>query len=113
MSIANARNCMLSELRKGKRFGSIKVFVQSISNSIVSFSFFVTDAKENVSTTWWNSEQNGAAHINFLNTTAVDWFNARLKRLYTSYGINTFKFDGGEVDLIPWVRISQLRGSNV
>lgn len=95
------------ELRKGKRWPmELSSSGSGTANHIVSFSFFVRDTGGSLNTTWWNSKKDGASHIDFLNSTAKDWFHARLKTLQTSYGIDSFKFDGGEVDLIPWVRIA-------
>lgn len=70
---------------------------------ILFLSLFTKDVRGNVSTTWWNSEKNDAAHINFLNSTADNWFHERLKTFMATYDIDNFKFDGGEIDLMPWV----------
>lgn len=61
------------------------------------------DQQGNVSTTWWNSEQNGAAYINFGEIAVSDWFTKRIWALMTELNIGHFKFVGGEVDLMPGV----------
>lgn len=51
-------------------------------------------------TTWWNSETNGAAHINFRNPAASNWFKNQLKTLKEESGIDTFKLVAGETNFI-------------
>lgn len=52
-------------------------------------------------TTWWNSETNGAAHINFLNPEASNWFKNQLKKLKEESGVDTFKLVAGETNFFP------------
>ena len=42
---------------------------------------------------WWNGV---SAHLDFSNPGAVNWFHGELKRLQEKYGIDGFKFDGGD-----------------
>lgn len=42
---------------------------------------------------WWNGV---SAHLDFSNPEAVAWFNGELHRLQEKYGIDGFKFDGGD-----------------
>ncbi|MBO0931168.1 glycoside hydrolase family 31 protein [Fibrella aquatilis] len=47
---------------------------------------------------WWNG---ASAVLDFTNPTAVDWFNAQLKTLHDTYGIDGFKFDAGDAPFYP------------
>lgn len=54
--------------------------------------------------TWWNSNASphkAAAQIDFTNAGAAEWFNRRLRRLQAETGIDSFKFDAGEVSWQP------------
>lgn len=44
---------------------------------------------------WWQGSNAGIIDTN--NAAAVTWWRARLERLRTEYGIDSFKFDAGEV----------------
>ncbi|CAG2182198.1 unnamed protein product [Oppiella nova] len=46
---------------------------------------------------WWNG--NGA-HVDFTNKKAQEWFVSRLKHIQNTTGIDSFKFDAGE---LGWV----------
>ena len=46
---------------------------------------------------WWH---NTAGHVDFTNTAAQDWFVSRLMRLRNEIGIDSFKFDAGE---LAWI----------
>lgn len=59
--------------------------------------------RDNISTTWWNSDQNSTAYINFGKNAASEWFTSRIRALMTELDITRFKFVGGEVDLMPGV----------
>lgn len=49
-------------------------------------------------TRWW---QGTAGLLDVFNPTALDWWLAGLHRLQTLYGIDGFKFDGGESNFVP------------
>lgn len=54
-----------------------------------------------IDSSWWNSEPNGATHVDFTNPEARSWYRTRLEDIQNTYGINIFKFDGGETSWIP------------
>jgi len=47
---------------------------------------------------WWNGF---SALMDFTNPEAVNWFNKELDRLVKSYGVDGFKFDGGDMEYYP------------
>jgi alpha-glucosidase (family GH31 glycosyl hydrolase) len=47
---------------------------------------------------WWNG---ASAELDFTNPVAVDWFNEKLNYLTTTYGIDGFKFDAGDMAFYP------------
>lgn len=55
--------------------------------------------------TWWaNQEGNStAAFIDFTNPAAAEWYVKRLKKVQKEGGFDSFKFDGGEIFLLPKV----------
>lgn len=52
-------------------------------------------------TSWWNSEKNQAAHVDFTNVEAIKWYRSRLEAIQYEHGIDIFKFDGGETSWFP------------
>eukprot|EP00741_Cyanophora_paradoxa_P004891 tig00000849_g4746.t1 len=48
---------------------------------------------------WW--QPGGAAALDVTNPAALEWYNAGLRRLQEKYGIDGFKFDGGEACFLP------------
>ncbi|XP_046579700.1 myogenesis-regulating glycosidase-like [Haliotis rubra] len=50
-------------------------------------------------TSWWNGPM--AGHIDFSNPDAAQWFLDELNTLKTTYGIDSFKFDAGDVNYLP------------
>jgi myogenesis-regulating glycosidase len=61
----------------------------------------VTDRNGNVETQWWNSGTKEAAYIDFTNPAAAEWFVAKLRKLQVNEGIDSFKFDAGEISWSP------------
>jgi len=58
------------------------------------------DSKGNPAlTTWWHGD---AGVVDFTNPDAREWWINRLKQLQINYGIDSFKFDAGETDRLPW-----------
>ncbi|XP_033214728.1 myogenesis-regulating glycosidase [Belonocnema kinseyi] len=60
--------------------------------------YFVRNSNNSVSMSWWQGQK--AATIDFTNPSAVSWWVARLKKL-EDQGIDSFKFDAGEVSWLP------------
>lgn len=54
-----------------------------------------------IETSWWNSGQNEATHIDFTKPEARSWFRTRLEAIQATYGIDIFKFDAGETSWFP------------
>lgn len=52
-------------------------------------------------TSWWNSETNQAAHVDFTNPQARSWFKGKLEAIQSTHGIDIFKFDAGETSWYP------------
>lgn len=51
-------------------------------------------------TSWWHGD---AGVVDFTNPAAVDWWTSRLERLRSEVGIDSFKFDAGEIDRMPYI----------
>jgi alpha-glucosidase (family GH31 glycosyl hydrolase) len=47
---------------------------------------------------WWNGQ---SAELDFTNPVAVKWFNDQLQHLTTTYGIDGFKLDAGDMEYYP------------
>lgn len=67
------------------------------------FRYLIENYQGSTDTKWWNSQANGAAHIDFTKSDATDWYINRLKRLQDEAGIDSFKFDAGETSWAPSV----------
>ncbi|XP_050451127.1 myogenesis-regulating glycosidase isoform X4 [Cataglyphis hispanica] len=65
-------------------------------------SYFVKNHDGHVQMSWWQGVN--AAIIDFTNPKAVSWWVARLKQLQ-NLGIDSFKFDAGEVSWLPQIAI--------
>jgi alpha-glucosidase (family GH31 glycosyl hydrolase) len=50
---------------------------------------------------WWDNFNSGSCLIDFSNRAAGEWWAAKLHSLQTRYGIDGFKFDGGEANFVP------------
>jgi len=50
---------------------------------------------------WWNNATTGSCLLDYSNPAAGEWWAAKLKSLQTRYGIDGFKFDGGEANFVP------------
>ena len=50
---------------------------------------------------WWNGY---SALLDFTHPNAVAWFTEQLERLVNNYGVDGFKFDGGEVEFYSAIR---------
>lgn len=63
--------------------------------------YFVKSYSGEINTSWWNSEKNQAAHVNFANPAALSWFKKRLEAIQRDFGVDIFKFDAGETSWYP------------
>lgn len=63
--------------------------------------YLVKSYTGSVDTSWWNSDTNQATHVDFTNPAARSWYRRRLEEIQESYGIDVFKFDGGETSWFP------------
>ncbi|XP_046749481.1 myogenesis-regulating glycosidase isoform X2 [Diprion similis] len=63
--------------------------------------YFVKNIDGEVRMAWWQGKQ--AAAIDFTNPTAVEWWVQRLKNLQLTSGIDSFKFDAGEISWLPQI----------
>ncbi|XP_018401023.1 PREDICTED: uncharacterized family 31 glucosidase KIAA1161 [Cyphomyrmex costatus] len=82
----------------------IHPFINRNCESAYSFAqnnnYFVKNLDGNVQMSWWQGSD--AATIDFTNPAAVAWWVDRVKRLQ-DLGIDSFKFDAGEVSWLPQV----------
>jgi alpha-glucosidase (family GH31 glycosyl hydrolase) len=63
--------------------------------------YFVKDQKSIFGmASWWQGSNAGL--IDFTNDEAVEWWSSRLERLRAVYGIDSFKFDGGDMSGLPY-----------
>ena len=63
--------------------------------------YFVADHNGNIETQWWNSAKSQASYIDFTKTDAANWYYNRLRKLQTTAGIDSYKFDAGESSWVP------------
>ena len=63
--------------------------------------YFVSDHNGNVLTQWWNSKVKEAAYLDFTKKDVADWFVAHLRQLQQTSGIDSYKFDAGELSWSP------------
>jgi myogenesis-regulating glycosidase len=63
--------------------------------------FLVKSHSGSTDTSWWNSETNQAAHVDFTNPAARSWYRQRLEFIQENFGIDIFKFDAGETSWYP------------
>jgi alpha-glucosidase (family GH31 glycosyl hydrolase) len=52
---------------------------------------------------WWNGY---SAVLDFSNPETIDWYHKQLEFMVTSFGIDGFKFDGGDMEYYPATAIS-------
>lgn len=56
-------------------------------------------------TSWWNDNGTTAAYVDYTKPETRKWYNDRVQLLRDNYGIDSFKFDGGETSWSPQVTI--------
>ncbi|KAJ8947346.1 hypothetical protein NQ318_002872 [Aromia moschata] len=66
--------------------------------------YFQIDANGNTNSSWWDGID--ANQVDFTNPDAAQWYSARLKKLQENPGIDSFKFDAGEVTYGPQQPVS-------
>lgn len=74
-----------------------------ISNAFCIKSYLVTNYDGNPDTTWWNSKKGESGYVDFTNPDATEWYSNRLKKLQEDAGIDSYKFDAGEISWAPSV----------
>ncbi|XP_037292253.1 myogenesis-regulating glycosidase [Manduca sexta] len=67
--------------------------------------YLVSSVYGSVETSWWNDNDTTTAYIDFTNPEARQWFVRRLQALKDAYGIDSFKFDGGETSWSPQIPV--------
>ena len=81
-----------------------EVFRELLSKKLVLF-----DNENNSNTDWQKAEKaaiinwwNGySAVLDFTNPATISWYHAQLDSMVSRYGINGFKFDGGDMEYYP------------
>lgn len=81
--------------------GFINKECQPYYNFAKENNYLVKSHSGNTDTSWWNSQTNQAGHVNFANPAALSWYRQKLETIRREYGIDTFKFDGGETSWYP------------
>lgn len=67
----------------------------------IANNLFVKSHSGSIDTSWWNSDKNAAAHVDFTKTEGRTWYKSRLEKIQEDFGIDIFKFDGGETSWYP------------
>lgn len=102
----NMRDLMMNLKAKGFSIGLwIHPFINTNCEPFYSTAwfknYFVKSYSGNRLVSWWNTNETGSSHIDFTNPEAISWFKNRLLALQNEFGIDTFKFDGGESNRQP------------
>ncbi len=63
--------------------------------------YLVRDNKGKTAMSWWRGPEGRGNYIDFTNPEAADWYVERLIELKETYGVDSFKFDGGESSFSP------------
>ncbi|XP_034833124.1 myogenesis-regulating glycosidase-like isoform X2 [Maniola hyperantus] len=58
-------------------------------------------------TSWWNDNGTTAAYVDYTKPEARKWYSDRVQMLHDQYGIDSFKFDGGESSWSPQIPVLQ------
>ncbi|CAG9765482.1 unnamed protein product [Ceutorhynchus assimilis] len=60
--------------------------------------YYVKNTQGDMTTVWW--ESTNARQIDFTNPEAREWYSKKLRKLLENPGVDSFKFDAGEVDYV-------------
>ncbi|KAJ2938463.1 hypothetical protein O0L34_g12903 [Tuta absoluta] len=71
----------------------------------LSKGYLVSSEYGSAETSWWNDNGTTTAYIDFTNPEARNWYLDRLMRIKNAYGIDSFKFDGGESSWSPQIPV--------
>lgn len=62
--------------------------------------YFVKDARPRTAiSSWWQGHDTGS--IDVTNPAAVEWFSNRLRKIQEETGMDSFKFDAGDINNVP------------
>ncbi|KAJ8922534.1 hypothetical protein NQ315_007564 [Exocentrus adspersus] len=77
----------------------VNVDCENVSTEGLEKDYFVKNSSGESIGSWWDGPE--ARQIDFTNPHAAKWYSARLNKLRDSVGIDSFKFDAGEIDYVP------------
>ncbi|XP_066252568.1 myogenesis-regulating glycosidase-like [Euwallacea similis] len=69
---------------------------QNVSDVGKDSGYFVRNGANETHAVWWDGDD--AHQIDFTNPEAAKWWSDRLQNLKDTYGLDSFKFDAGEID---------------
>ncbi|KAJ8922533.1 hypothetical protein NQ315_007563 [Exocentrus adspersus] len=77
----------------------VNVDCENVSSEGLDKDYFLKNSSGDSVGSWWDGTE--ARQIDFTNPHAARWYSARLNKLRNSPGIDSFKFDAGEIGYAP------------